>query len=97
MKNDNDKDSLPSLTSEEDGDEMMTEGESDQERMYISSDSDTEQEYEKTPRSNKAWIQKEPTMLPIKLPDGKIKQREVVKGRHLQWNWLIVFFRRGYC
>ena len=74
VKNDNDKDSLLSLTSSEDNDEMMIEGGLDQEKMYISSDSDTEQEYEKTPRSNKAWIQNESTKLPIKLPDGKIKQ-----------------------
>ncbi|CAG8504507.1 154_t:CDS:2 [Scutellospora calospora] len=32
--------------------------------------------YEKTPRSNKAWIFKGPTKLPIKLPDGKIKHQE---------------------
>ncbi|RIA93574.1 nucleolar complex-associated protein [Glomus cerebriforme] len=76
----NNKDSLPSLTSsEEDDDEMIMEGELDREKMYISSNSDTEQEYEKIPRSNKAWIQKEQTKLPIKLPDGKIKQREFVK------------------
>ncbi|CAG8507937.1 5954_t:CDS:10 [Dentiscutata erythropus] len=41
-----------------------------------SEDSDTEQIYEKTPRSNKSWIPKEPTKLPIKLPDGKIKHQE---------------------
>lgn len=70
-----DKDSLSSLTSSsEEDDEMIMEGKLDQEKMYISSDSDTEQEYEKTPRSNKAWIQNESTKLPIKLPDGKIKQ-----------------------
>ncbi|GBC01545.1 hypothetical protein RclHR1_04220013 [Rhizophagus clarus] len=67
----NDKDSSSSLTTSED--------ESDQEKMHISSNSDTEQEYEKIPRSNKAWIQKEQTKLPIKFPDGKIKQREFVK------------------
>jgi hypothetical protein len=72
----NDKDSLSSLTT-------SSEDELDQEKMYISSNSDTEQEYEKIPRSNKVWIQKEQTKLPIKFPDGKIKQREFVEGKHL--------------
>ncbi|CAB4424732.1 unnamed protein product [Rhizophagus irregularis] len=67
----NDKESISSSTT-------SSEDELDQEKMYISSNSDTEQEYEKIPRSNKAWIQKEQTKLPIKFPDGKIKQREFV-------------------
>ncbi|RHZ68806.1 hypothetical protein Glove_293g11 [Diversispora epigaea] len=37
-------------------------------------DSDEEQEYEKIPRWNKDWITQKFTKLPIKLPDGKIKQ-----------------------
>ncbi|CAG8436713.1 10740_t:CDS:10 [Funneliformis mosseae] len=81
VKNDKtDQDSLPSLTSsdEEGDDEMIIVGDLNQEKMYISSDSDIEQEYERTPRLNKSWIHKESTKLPIKLPDGKIKQKEVV-------------------
>ncbi|RIB16573.1 nucleolar complex-associated protein [Gigaspora rosea] len=39
---------------------------------------DTEQIYEKTPRSNKSWILKEPTKLPIKFPNGKIRHQEPI-------------------
>ncbi|CAG8597865.1 20334_t:CDS:10 [Gigaspora margarita] len=39
---------------------------------------DTEQIYEKTPRSNKSWILKEPTKLPIKLPNGKIRHQDPI-------------------
>lgn len=46
------------------------------ENKHFILDSDEEQVYEKTPRRNKEWMTQKLMKLPIKLPDGRIKQQK---------------------